>query len=256
MAARARDGLSSSAREEWTRLERGEKASPKEGSHVTEVPIAGGADESGLDIEQSVYWSPMKSFADEAGVQEDKDEEGVAELLVHRSAFVEVGQGSPGNGGIRSVLRAEEEPAGESSVVEHDDGRRAFLSPITEVVSPLSSLTLSWTFPLTFAALDRARVECQYALRPSRCACSLAGSAAGSAFLRLRPPLFALVRLDLDSRCGASGHPFPHPFHGSPRARHPSIRLQDPSPAQPYHTFAEPLPPPARPLRRQQRRRR
>ncbi|GAA6006126.1 uncharacterized protein JCM10292_006558 [Rhodotorula paludigena] len=140
MAARARDGLSSSAREEWTRLERGEKASPKEGSHVAEVPIAGGADESGLDIEQSVYWSPMKSFADEAGVREDQDEEeGVAELLVRRSAFVEVGQGSPDNGGIRSVLHAEEELAGESSVIEHDDERRAFLSPITEVTEPESN---------------------------------------------------------------------------------------------------------------------
>lgn len=107
MAVRAKEGLSQSAKEEWERLERGEKASPKEGRGF--VDAATEADDSlRREEDKSVYWSPQKS----ENTFDDGDDEG-------KSVYVDA-------------------ESAESSLVETDEARTAFLSPIAEVVRALS----------------------------------------------------------------------------------------------------------------------
>lgn len=111
MAARAKEGLSQSAKEEWERLERGEKASPKEGRGFVEV--AAEADESlRREEEKSVYWSPQKAET----TFDDGDDEG-------KSVYVDA-------------------ESAESSLVEIDAARTAFLSPIAELVRVLSLIAV------------------------------------------------------------------------------------------------------------------
>ncbi|BGP58014.1 hypothetical protein JCM8202_001748 [Rhodotorula sphaerocarpa] len=109
MAARAREGLSRSAKEEWDRLERGEKASPKENSLVEATPSR--PDSSGDDClaaeEDSVYWSPQKEEAD-------------------------------GSAEARSIYIDAAEDDGDASLVGVDGARAAYLSPIAEVTEPES----------------------------------------------------------------------------------------------------------------------
>ena len=138
MAARARDGLSQSARDEWSRLERGEKASPKEGARVEEEPEDEEREEddaareereeqdgreAGDRTEASVYYSPQREWHDEP-------EAAAAAMDAERSACVDV--------------EAEDEAVlAESSIVElEEEARAAFLSPIVEVVRPSSSPSL------------------------------------------------------------------------------------------------------------------
>lgn len=133
MAARARDGLSQSAREEWTRLERGEKASPKEGARAVaaaddeeealeaEVALDPSRDEeTGLAdrTEASVYYSPQRAWQEE-------EEEDVEDARGEASTYVD-------------VLTDDEALLAESSVIEHEEARATFLSPIVEVVRPPS----------------------------------------------------------------------------------------------------------------------
>lgn len=111
MAARAKEGLSQSAKEEWERLERGEKASPKEGRGFVEV--AAEADESlRREEEKSVYWSPQKAET----TFDDGDDEG-------KSVYVDA-------------------ESAESSLVEINAARTAFLSPIAELVRVLSLIAV------------------------------------------------------------------------------------------------------------------
>ncbi|BGP35146.1 hypothetical protein JCM10296v2_006976 [Rhodotorula toruloides] len=140
MSTRASSGLSRSAGEEWARLERGEKESPKDrtsssSERENEVEDAEeDADEDG-EGERSEYWSIVKSRMEERGDEEEEqdEEEGVEGLLrgLGDSRFVEVAHE---RGGIRAVERADD---AEDSVIEHVE-RGVFLSPIVEVTEPES----------------------------------------------------------------------------------------------------------------------
>ncbi|BGP43240.1 hypothetical protein JCM10449v2_007268 [Rhodotorula kratochvilovae] len=156
MAARARDGLSQSAREEWSRLARGEKASPKEGGAA---PLEETEDEGKEEEEEearggaadrtdiSVYYSPQKAWAGE----EEEDEEGGREGD-ERSVLVDF----PQEGEDGDVVGAEDdEVLAESSIVEHEALRAAFLSPIVEVTEPESNANTP--FEASSAARSRSR---------------------------------------------------------------------------------------------------
>lgn len=117
MAARAREGLSQSAKEEWERLERGEKASPKESRGFDDA--AADADDSlRRQEEKSVYWSPQKAET----IFGDGDDEG-------KSVYVDA-------------------ESAESSLVEIDEARTAFLSPIAELTEPESDVNTSLEKPI------------------------------------------------------------------------------------------------------------
>ncbi|GAA5933818.1 hypothetical protein JCM3775_000291 [Rhodotorula graminis] len=150
MAARARDGLSQSARDEWSRLERGEKASPKDGSRVEageeegevseveqeeleEVREATG--EAGDRTEASVYYSPQREW---------HDEREAAEADAGRSAYVD------------DVVEHEAVLVAESSIVELEEVRAAFLSPIVEVTEPESNANTPFE-PVASTSRARAR---------------------------------------------------------------------------------------------------
>lgn len=117
MAARAREGLSQSAKEEWERLERGEKVSPKEqgseearsgrqaGDGTEDVSALQQLDESFDGDGKSVYWSPQKT--DTSFSEEDDGDS--------NSVYVDA-------------------ESAEGSLVEVDDAPVAFLSPIAELV--------------------------------------------------------------------------------------------------------------------------
>ncbi|GAA5891619.1 hypothetical protein JCM8208_007343 [Rhodotorula glutinis] len=150
MAARARDGLSQSARDEWSRLERGEKASPKDGSRVEQDEEDDeeeeaepeeredgpeGAGEVGDRTEASVYYSPQREWHDEREAAAAPDAE--------RSAYVDVE-------GDDEVFLAE------SSIVELEEARAAFLSPIVEVTEPESNANTPFE-PVASTSRSRAR---------------------------------------------------------------------------------------------------
>ncbi|KWU43830.1 hypothetical protein RHOSPDRAFT_34630 [Rhodotorula sp. JG-1b] len=112
MAARAREGLSQSAKEEWERLERGEKASPKENRGFVDA-LAEADDSIRREEEKSVYWLPQKAET----TFDNGDDEG-------KSVYVDA-------------------ESAESSLVEIDEVRTAFLSPIAELTEPESDANTS-----------------------------------------------------------------------------------------------------------------
>ncbi|BGP51442.1 hypothetical protein JCM10450v2_007384 [Rhodotorula kratochvilovae] len=152
MAARARDGLSQSAREEWNRLARGEKASPKEGGAADarededQTEEEEGQREKAADrTEISVYYSPQKAWAGEEEEEEVREE-------VERSVFVDFPQeGEDGD----DAGAEDDEVLAESSIVEHEALRAAFLSPIVDVTEPESNANTP--FEASSAARSRSR---------------------------------------------------------------------------------------------------
>ncbi|KAJ8291929.1 hypothetical protein OF846_004715 [Rhodotorula toruloides] len=144
MSTRASSGLSRSAGEEWARLERGEKESPKDrtsSAEREEEDKIEQEEEEGEEGERSEYWSIVKSrIVDEEQEEreeeeEEQDEEEDVEGLLRGlgdSRFVEVAREE---GGIRAVESAED---AEDSVIEHPEARGVFLSPIVEVTEPES----------------------------------------------------------------------------------------------------------------------
>jgi hypothetical protein len=111
MASRALLGGSQTAAEEWNRLERGEKASPKEQSR--EVEEAEGT---------SVYYSPAR------GDEFEEEEDEVERVLIQGGSFYEL---APADQILEEELL--EEDGG--SVVDYGGLVRTFLSPIVELVS-------------------------------------------------------------------------------------------------------------------------
>ncbi|BGP03253.1 hypothetical protein NBRC10513v2_006981 [Rhodotorula toruloides] len=137
MSTRASSGLSRSAGEEWARLERGEKESPKDRTlSSSERENEAEEEEDGEEGERSEYWSIVKSRLEEREEEEEEEqeEEDVEGLLrgLGDSRFVEVAHEE---GGIRAVERAGN---AEDTVVEHAEARGVFLSPIVEVTEPES----------------------------------------------------------------------------------------------------------------------
>ncbi|GAA5990402.1 hypothetical protein JCM10908_007354 [Rhodotorula pacifica] len=185
MAARARDGLSQSAKEEWDRLERGEKASPKDEAGRGLARDSEAADESRLDGEQSVYWSPQKADASSEGF----DEEG-------KSVYVDAEQA-------------------ESSLVEIEGARAAFLSPIAEVTEPESDANT----PLD-KEKDRANRSSQNRRIPPT----------QPAFRASLPPQSLPVVPGTPGRAGGAAHPPATPRSASkiPRPRNPITPSQNP----------------------------
>jgi len=111
MASRALLGGSQTAAEEWNRLERGEKASPKE--HSREVEEAEGT---------SVYYSPAR------GDDFEEEEDEVERVLIQGGSFYEL---APADQIQEEELQEEDE----GSVVDYGGLVRTFLSPIVELVS-------------------------------------------------------------------------------------------------------------------------
>ncbi|BGP27439.1 hypothetical protein Rt10032_c15g5419 [Rhodotorula toruloides] len=142
MSTRAQSGLSRSAGEEWARLERGEKESPKDRGSAR-AQEEGEEDEDDGEGERSEYWSIVKSRMEEREdneemeeeEEEEEEEDDVEGLLkaLGESRFVEVARED--ERGIRAVDGAED---AEDSVVEHVEARGVFLSPIVEVTEPES----------------------------------------------------------------------------------------------------------------------
>ncbi|GAA6051436.1 hypothetical protein JCM3770_000519 [Rhodotorula araucariae] len=149
MAARARDGLSQSAREEWSRLERGEKASPKEGSAARrdEAEEEEVQDLTATDsMEVSVYYSPQKAWA----VEEDEVDSG--EMADAQSGLLHAFPGEA----IAAAEDVEGEQSGDSSVVEHEGVRATFLSPVLEVSEPESNANTPLDEPVAVSSRSRA----------------------------------------------------------------------------------------------------
>ncbi|GAA5872791.1 hypothetical protein JCM1840_004519 [Sporobolomyces johnsonii] len=166
MASRALLGGSQSAVDEWGRLEKGEKASPKEalsGSGglgdsrgrkrgVEELEGEGEGDER-EGGERSVYYSPAKeesSRVEETGVGLGAEEVEVEALLRRGGSFVELEVGE------ESV---EDEEELEGSIIDHGMGRGAILSPIVEVSEPESNANSPFDSLLSSLNRSRSRVK-------------------------------------------------------------------------------------------------
>ncbi|GAA5903326.1 uncharacterized protein JCM6883_002762 [Sporobolomyces salmoneus] len=120
MASRAKIGGSQTAAEEWDRLARGEKASPKEQSNQSIGNIT--VDEvEGM----SVYYSPVRGE-----IEEEEEGEEVERVLVQGGSFYELAPA------YDDEVEVEEN---EDSVVDYGGLVRTFLSPIVELSEPEST---------------------------------------------------------------------------------------------------------------------
>ncbi|GAA5933473.1 hypothetical protein JCM1841_001326 [Sporobolomyces salmonicolor] len=161
MASRALLGGSQSAVDEWGRLEKGEKASPKEslsgsgalgdsrGRKRGAEELEGEAEREEREGEEtSVYYSPAKeeSRMEESGARLGAEEAEVEALLRRGGSFVELEVEED------SVEDGEEL---EGSIIDHGMGRGAILSPIVEVSEPESNANSP--FNSLLSSLNRSR---------------------------------------------------------------------------------------------------
>ncbi|GAA5964174.1 hypothetical protein JCM3765_005367 [Sporobolomyces pararoseus] len=143
MASRAKLGGSQTAAEEWERLERGEKASPKD----HQLRQSNEDDGEG----KSVYYLPQQGLeAEEEFEQFEREEDEVERVLVQGGSFYELAPADE---------KEEEElvETQEGSVVDYGGLIKTFLSPIVELSEPES--TANSPFEELVASLKRSQTS-------------------------------------------------------------------------------------------------
>ncbi|GAA5877949.1 hypothetical protein JCM16303_002789 [Sporobolomyces ruberrimus] len=126
MASRAKLGGSQTAAQEWDRLEKGEKASPKESQNRSSEVLEMEQEQEGA----SVYYSPGRGEEEDEEEFEEEEEE-VERVLVQGGSFYEMASA----GAELDEERLEEEGE-DASVIDYGGLVRTFLSPIVELSEP------------------------------------------------------------------------------------------------------------------------
>ncbi|GAA6036227.1 hypothetical protein JCM8097_006846 [Rhodosporidiobolus ruineniae] len=230
MALRASSGLSESARREYERLERGEKASPKElararsAANEDAVPAAVPA---AVPTPASTPAKGGKRKVEEVEGWEEAEEgvaaEGEAEMTMEgESVYYSPRKEEYEEDGIRFVGAGGEEVLNEEdaepSMIDHGMGRATFLSPIVEVSEPESNANT----PFEPSSSRRVRPGLPPPPQPSFAAALSASLAQPAPISTLAPP--ATPSRPLPTRAPAT------PLSASkiPRPRNPITPSQNP----------------------------
>ncbi|GAA5867666.1 hypothetical protein JCM8547_001336 [Rhodosporidiobolus lusitaniae] len=204
---------SRAAREEWERLERGEKGSPKEGllsassagAGVPERDEQEGREEEEVREEEegmSVYFSPRKEFE----VEEEEEEEDPRL--------------------VGSEREYDEQDEDRLSVVEHEmAGRGTFLSPIVEVSEPESNANTPFD---PSSSSSRRPTACSSAPLPPQPSFTSALSTSLSALPVAAPPATPSRALTTPSKPRPSAPSTPSSASKIPRPRNPITPSQNP----------------------------